>query len=133
MNSIISKRLSVAAVALCVAVPLVTASPPASGTPASAAAKKQKQGPPDHGDGGLPDQDSRYGKAGAPSVLKVADHGAADEGEQGLAGRRRARLPQGQQGRVRADSARGRPAPPDDGRQRPGRDLPALPAGERRP
>ena len=74
MNSIISKRLSVAAIALCVAVPLVTASPPASGTPAPAA-KKQKQGPPDHGDGGLPDQDGRYGKAGAPSVLKVADHG----------------------------------------------------------
>ena len=80
MNSIITKRLSVAAVALCVAVPLATASPPASGAP-SAVAKKQKQGP-DHGHGGLPDRDGRYGGSGAPSVLKVADHGALTKASQ---------------------------------------------------
>jgi hypothetical protein len=77
MNSIISKRLSVAAVALCVAIPLAVSSPPAAGSPSSVA-KKQQQGPApgDHGPGGMPDRDGRYGNAGAPSVLKVADHGA---------------------------------------------------------
>src|SRR5687767_1850702 len=76
MHTIISKRLSVAAVALCVAVPLAVSSSPASGSPSSVA-KKQKQGQAsgDHGQGGLPDRDGRYGQAGAPSVLKVADHG----------------------------------------------------------
>ena len=80
MNSIMSTRLSVAAVAtvaLSVAVPLVALSPPASGSP-SPVAKKQQQDPAtgEPGQAGLPDQDGRYGKAGAPSVLKVADHGA---------------------------------------------------------
>ena len=80
MNSIMSTRLSVAAVAtvaLSVAVPLVALSPPASGSP-SPVVKKQQQDPAtgEPGQAGLPDQDGRYGKAGAPSVLKVADHGA---------------------------------------------------------
>src|SRR6478752_3964663 len=80
MNSIMSTRLSVAAVAtvaLSVAVPLVALGPPASGSP-SPVVKKQQQDPAtgEPGQAGLPDQDARYGKAGAPSVLKVADHGA---------------------------------------------------------
>src|SRR5690349_16265489 len=75
MSSIMSTRLSVAAVAVSVAVPLVALSPPGS---ASAVATKQQQDPAtgEPGQAGLPDQDGRYGKAGAPSVLKVADHGA---------------------------------------------------------
>ena len=112
MNSIMSKRLSVAAVAtvaLCVAVPLVARARRRRDR-RRPAAKKQQQGPASArpGQAGLPDQDGRYGKAGAPSVLKVADHGAADQGQQRLAGRHRARLPEGQQGRVRADPAGGR-------------------------
>ena len=80
MNSIMSTRLSVAAVAtvaLSVAVPLVAVGPPASGS-ATAVTTKQQQDPAtgEPGRAGLPDQDGRYGKAGAPSVLKVADHGA---------------------------------------------------------
>ena len=80
MNSIMSTRLSVAAVAtvaMSVAVPIVAVGPPASGSP-SAVAQKQQQDPDtsEPGQAGLPDQDGRYGKAGAPSVLKVAEHGA---------------------------------------------------------
>ena len=79
MNSIMSTRLSVAAVAtvaLSVAVPLVALSPSASGSPSPVVKQQQDPATGEPGQAGLPDQDGRYGKAGAPSVLNVADHGA---------------------------------------------------------
>ncbi len=75
MHTHVSRRLSAAVAALGVAVPLVALSPPATGLP-SPAPKKQASSSGDHERGGLPDRDHRYGKKGAPSVVKVADHGA---------------------------------------------------------